>query len=211
MIKIDKDDRMLNLKARRLCLEFANTAEWHAGDRPIEQLNSYAELVTWAEQAGLLTGAEARQTHAAAAPHPEEAAARLEQAIILREAIYRIFSAVAGGRPPDPADLATVNAALTTALSHLQVVQSHGHFVWGWHSEAKTALDQMLWPVIRSAAELLTSEALDRVRECADDRGCGYLFMDLSRNRSRKWCDMRGCGNRAKARRHYRRTQAEIV
>jgi len=57
----------------------------------------------------------------------------------------------------------------------------------------------------------LTSEELDRVRECADDRGCGYLFMDTSRNRSRKWCDMRGCGNRAKAQRHYRRTQAETA
>ena len=68
-------------------------------------------------------------------------------------------------------------------------------------------LDQMLWPIIRSAAELLTSDKLDRVCECPGEN-CGWLFIDMSRNRSRRWCDMKDCGNRAKARRHYRKTKA---
>lgn len=64
----------------------------------------------------------------------------------------------------------------------------------------------MLWPVARSAAELLTSPDAQRVRECAL-RSCSWLFVDRSRNRRRRWCDMKTCGNRAKARRHYRRKQ----
>ena len=67
--------------------------------------------------------------------------------------------------------------------------------------------DRILWPVARSAGELLISDKLDRVRQCADDRGCGYLFVDTSRNRSRRWCSMESCGNRAKAHRHYQRQQ----
>ena len=50
----------------------------------------------------------------------------------------------------------------------------------------------------------LTSEELDQVRECAGNT-CGWLFVDMSRNHSRHWCDMRDCGNRAKVRRYYQR------
>ena len=65
----------------------------------------------------------------------------------------------------------------------------------------------MLWPIVESAAELLTSERRSRIGQCADDRGCGWLFLDATKNRSRRWCAMGDCGNRAKARRHYLRTR----
>jgi predicted RNA-binding Zn ribbon-like protein len=83
---------------------------------------------------------------------------------------------------------------------------SDAEFAWDW-AEDPDSLDRVLWVVARSAGELLTSDQLDRVRQCADDRGCGYLFLDTSRNRSRRWCSMESCGNRAKARRHYQRQQ----
>ena len=82
-------------------------------------------------------------------------------------------------------------------------------FTWEWTGD-EAALDRMLWPVVGSAADLLTSEDLDRVGECQGD-GCGWLFIDMSRNHSRRWCDMGDCGNRAKARRHYRRKKASLV
>ncbi|MCL6613391.1 MAG: CGNR zinc finger domain-containing protein [Firmicutes bacterium] len=78
-----------------------------------------------------------------------------------------------------------------------------GGFAWKWGGEGK-ALDRMLWPVVRSAAELLISGDRERVRECAAE-GCGWLFLDASRNTRRKWCAMTSCGNRAKARRYYER------
>ena len=87
---------------------------------------------------------------------------------------------------------------MTEAMGHLRVGWEEGLFRWSWAEEE--ALDCMLWPVVRSAAELLNSDLLSRVRVCpADD--CAWLFLDQSRNRSRRWCDMSTCGNRSKARR----------
>ncbi len=80
-------------------------------------------------------------------------------------------------------------------------------FIWDWQDDPEPALDRVLWPIIRSAAQLLIADELSRLKLCdADD--CGWLFVDGSRNRSRRWCDMSDCGNRAKARR-YRERQRE--
>lgn len=196
----------LKLEAGPVCLEFANTADWHASDRPVEYLNSYEDLVVWAEKKGVLPGNVGQSLREQAKREPARAAAVLAQAIELREAIYRIFSATAANRSPDPVDLALLNRVLPTALTHLQIKPHNSGFAWQWPDEP-VALDRMLWPVIRSAAELLTSADLDRAKECEDAEGCGFLFFDTSKNRSRRWCDMRGCGNRAKVRR-YRRRQA---
>ena len=83
---------------------------------------------------------------------------------------------------------------------HIRVTEVGGHAIVCFNN-----LERVVWPVARSAADLLTSDLLSRVRRCEDDRGCGYLFIDTSRNRSRRWCSMESCGNRAKARRHYAR------
>lgn len=208
MKEIDVSVDELTFEAGRLCLNFANTTEWHASKQPVEYLNSYADLVRWAEQAKLLTGRRVEQLSQEELRRPEEASQVLEKAIELREAIYRIFSAVAAKQSMAPDDLDILNRALSESLVWLRVTQTGDRFTWAW-SGNEAALDQMLWPIARSTAKLLTSEELDRVRECADDRGCGYLFMDMSRNRSRKWCDMRGCGNRAKVQRYRRRHEDE--
>ena len=200
----EKYVRVLSLQEGWLCLDFANTAEWHASDEPVEELNGYADLVTWAQLRGVLTDRETAHLLQIARVRPADAAAVLNQAVALREVIYRIFSAVAAGGSPDTGDLAALNAAAAQALAHLRVVRTQAGFDWDWDGD-EDALDQMLWPVVHSAVDLLTSEELDRVGECADDRGCGWLFLDTSRNRSRRWCSMEDCGNRAKARRHYER------
>lgn len=192
---------VFELTGGRLCLDFANTVGNHAGTSPNEHLRSYADLVSWGRQAGTLTREEAEHLLQQAAQYPQEAHAVLTRAIALREAIYRIFSRSAAGQPPPYDDLDLLNAALSEVLPHLRILWADGHFTWGWAGE-QNALDRMLWPVIRDAAELLNSEELSRVRECADDV-CGWLFLDRSKNRSRRWCDMKACGNKAKARRHY--------
>lgn len=194
----------LKLETGWLCLDFVNTTEWHASDHPQELINSYADLTAWAKKIGLLTEQETQRLLQKAANNSAEATAILKQAIDLREAIYRIFSAIDEGHSPNGSDLAILNSALQETLPHLQIVESKDSFTWVWRGD-KDALDKMLWPIARSAADLLTSESLARVKVCEDDRGCGYVFLDLSKNRSRRWCDMRGCGNRAKVRRHRRR------
>lgn len=193
----------LKLPDERLSLDFANTADWHASDHPVEFLTSYSDLVAWSQGVGILTDHQAKRLLKKAARRPGDATAVLERAIALREAIYQIFSAISHGRPPQAADLATFNAELSRVLAQSRIVSTAEGFAWDW-AGAEEALDWMLWPVVHDAAGLLTSEELDRVGQCADDR-CGWLFLDTSRNRSRRWCSMENCGNRAKARRHYKR------
>jgi predicted RNA-binding Zn ribbon-like protein len=206
MFKSVKQEELLTLETGRLCLDFANTAEWHASDHPIEELVHYSDLVTWARTVGLLAEDEAQRLRDAAAHRPDGAAAMLDRAITLREALYRIFSAVAAGGWPHTDDLAVLNAALSEALAHLSLAMRADGFAWEWIGDEE-ALDQMLWPVARSAADLLTWEELDRVGECADDRGCGWLFIDTSKNHTRQYCGY-SCANRAKAQRHYARSKA---
>lgn len=195
----------LKLIGGELCLDFANTVDWHASDHPREFLTSYADLVAWGQHVGILTAQEAEGLLREASRRPAEAEAALARAIALREAIYRIFSAVVTGARPAASDLDILNAALREALAHMRIDPTPDGFAWAW-AEAEAALARVLWPVARSAGELLTSAALGRVRRCAD-QDCGWLFLDRSRNRSRRWCDMKDCGNRAKARRHYRQVK----
>jgi predicted RNA-binding Zn ribbon-like protein len=195
----------LKLLGGRLSLDFANTADWHATGHPIEFLTSYSELVAWSRHVSVLTESEAQHLLEEAVRRPAEASAVLARTIALREAVYRLFSAISHGLSPQADDLSTFNAELSTGLAQSRIVLTAEGFVWDWLGD-QDALDQMLWPVVHDAAELLTSEKLHRVGQCVDDR-CGWLFLDLSRNRSRRWCSMEACGNRAKARRHYRRSQ----
>lgn len=195
--------------AGRLCLDFANTLANRDNDRTHEWLDSYRNLVAWAQLAGALAPEAAGPLLDEAAAHPEKASLALDQAIALRETIYRIFSAVSAGGAPAGADMDALNNALSEALPHLRVVTKGTEFGWDWGGDTEV-LDRMLWPVTRSAADLLTSEELDRVGECHGE-GCGWLFLDLSRNRSRRWCDMGDCGNRAKAKRHYHRKRNSSI
>jgi len=195
----------LSLLGGRPSLDFANTADWHASDQPVETLTSYSELVAWSVHAGILTEPQSQRILGAAARRPVEAAAVLDRAIALREAIYRIFSAITHGHKPQVADLAVLNAELSTTLAQSRIVSTAAGLAWDW-AGGEDAPDRMLWPVVHDAADLLTSRGLDRVGQCADGR-CGWLFLDTSRNRSRRWCSMEDCGNRAKARRHYERSR----
>jgi len=195
----------LSLLGERLSLDFANTADWHASDQPVETLTSYSELVVWSQQAGILDKSKLQRLLEKAAGQPTGADAILARAVVLREAIYGIFSAISHGAQPFEADLSVFNGELAGALSRSQIVLTKEGFAWDWTDE--DALDQMLWPVAQDAADLLTGGDLHRVGQCADDK-CGWLFFDTSRNHSRRWCSMKDCGNRAKARRHYQRSAA---
>ena len=189
-----------------LCLDFANTLGG-SRQRPKERLKSYADLLAWGSQAGILNDEDVRRLGRLAAEHPRKAAAALADAIALREALFRVIAAVIARTPPADEDLATLNGALPRALEHLRVAPCAKGCEWEWAGE-EGALDRMLWPIARSAADLLVSAEVQRVRRCANQEECDWLFIDTTRNRSRRWCDMRSCGNRAKARRHYARKKA---
>jgi predicted RNA-binding Zn ribbon-like protein len=197
---------MPNLIGGALCLDFVNTVDPRHAPGRREYLDSYPALVAWGGHAGAIDAGRGERLREAAAGDPAEAERVLGRAIRLREALYPLFSRAARGQPPGPDDLGVLQAELTLALPHLQVNWSPGGYVREWEQDS-SALDQVLWAVAWSAAELVLHGPLDRIRECPGQGNCGWVFLDLSKNASRRWCDMRVCGNRAKARRHYARAQ----
>ena len=183
-----------------LCLDFTNTMGGKRGVAPREYLNSYADFVSWCRQAGLLDSSKAQALARSAARRSQDSAAALRRAIALRETIYRIFVALASDQSPQSADLDQLNCELGGHLGRLRVGPAGKGFHWTW-AEADHALDQPLGPIARSAAELLTCPPLlGRVRQCGGET-CGWLFLDTSKNHSRRWCVMSDCGNVAKVRR----------
>ena len=191
-----------------LCLDFVNTIRPRAGEERREYLPGYLSLVRWAASVGILDQAQQQRLRKDAARRRADAGATLAAAVDLREAVYRVFAAVAQGSAPAAADLAALQRAYADALRHARIVAAGGELRWAWDEEGLD-LDRMLWPVARSAAELATSGQLGRVRQCpVAEGGCGWLFLDTTRNGTRRWCSMQDCGGRAKARRQYARRRA---
>lgn len=184
----------------QLCLDFANTLAWR-GSAPQESLHGFADLAQWCAASGAVLAGGVEGIAPWAQRHPGPAAAVFRDAIAIREAIYRIFHAVAAGGDPGDEDVALLNGRLRDAPPRTSVQRSGAGF--GWRA-ARTRLGAaaLLAPVLWSAGDLLTGPQLKRVRECANGQ-CLWLFLDDSKNGTRRWCSMQACGNRAKARRHY--------
>lgn len=192
----------------RLCLDFANSIEDPGTDDAHDFLRSYPDLVAWGQHAGILTASRSEDLLRTASLLPDDAAATLDRALDLREAIDRLFHAIARGESPCSSDLEMVQQSYRDALSHAALVGEEDHFAWAW-TDSTSELDAILWPVARSAVELLTQGELRRVKECPGPEGCSWLFYDQSKNASRRWCSMEGCGTLVKMRRyHARRRQA---
>jgi predicted RNA-binding Zn ribbon-like protein len=193
----------------RLALDFVNTVDpRHAPDRR-EYLVDYAALLGWAQSLGAALPAPVATLGRIAAAHPRAAAAAHLSAVSLRESLYSVFAAALAGSQVSDVDLAVVNAHLCQATDH-HVLRpaAAGGVRDGWDGEE--ALESPLWPVAIDAWDLLTTDQLARVRECPGEQTCGWLFFDTSRSGTRRWCDMRTCGNRAKVRTHYARQQDEL-
>jgi predicted RNA-binding Zn ribbon-like protein len=207
MAEMKTSSRVFELTGKRLCLDLINTLTDRATDSPEELLKSFSDFVAWGQQAHVVTDEEAQHLLDVAAVRSVEASAVLHKTIDLREVMFRIFSTLADDASPKVTDLNRFNAALSEAMSHACLVIRGDEFLWDWVNKGE-ALDRILWPVIRSAADILTSEEVHGVRVCkADD--CNWLFLDTSKNQSRHWCDMKTCGNRAKVRRYYNRKKQQ--
>lgn len=208
MVKNTKISQFLPLVGERLCLNFANTTERGTGSHPQEWLHSYSDLINWARLAGYLTP-EDENTLSVAAVHKEaEASAVFKRAIRLRGAIQQVFSDISCNQAPLRSDLEIINIELSQALVWKEVGYKNDAFVWVFGG-SKEALERILWPIAQSAAELLTSGDLGKLKNCANPK-CTWLFVDISRNGRRRWCEMEVCGNQAKVRQHYQRKKQRI-
>lgn len=204
----------MKLIGGRLCLDFINTVDGRKGDssrsRSVDsalsdKLVEYSDLVAWSRHAGIVTATEADRLTQASKRHARAAKDVFDRAIALREALYRICKSTMMGRRAETADLEILNDELLRARSRERLTHEAKGFRWEL-VDREAALDQMLWSIAQSAAELLTTGDLSRLRECGAEE-CGWLFEDTSRNRSRQWCDMQNCGNRAKVRRYRKRVR----
>ena len=175
-----------------LALEFANTAGWHLDAEPVERLGDWRHVLRWATEQGLVAPDQADDL--------AEATAAVAPVIALREAIFRIAVAAARGETPEERDLHAVLALPSAAQP--AAIWPNGALAWRFQREA--VVPQLLGIVARDAVALLTSERITRLRLCAGSR-CGWLFLDESRGKPRRWCSMSDCGNRSKAKRAYAR------
>lgn len=179
------------------CLDLAN--HLNSLKRTVSE-DRYARLLDWAAAAGSLSPGELGRLRAEAERRPAEAERVGARALELARLLRRLLTTRAEGRPPDPGDLARLNRELAAPLGALGLRPAEAGYRLGWEEDAGD-LEKILWPMVRSAAELLVSPDLDRLKLCAAD-SCGWLFLDRSRNGRRRWCDMKVCGNREKVRRH---------
>ena len=184
-----------------LCLDLSNT--W--GDRSDpgdDRLTGYHDLLDWALGAGLVSGNQRRELERLAHKETAKAFAVFRTALELRDTVFHLCSTTAAGEKPSDRDVAALNAALQSVPKQ-QLCCGGECCEWEWPA-GKPDLRQVLWPVIRSAGDLVTTPDVSRLREC-EAPDCNWLFLDRSRGGRRKWCDMNTCGNRAKARRYYER------
>jgi len=190
------------------CIDFVNTvggrvAPDGGGDIPRvvrnDKLETYEDLVAWARHAALLDGQAARALRRRASRRPREASRVLSRAVAGREALHGVFSALMAGQSPATEDLDQLNADLLAVRSRERLVPAGDGLRWD-ATGPELRLDSVLWPVWRRAERVLTSGDLVRLRRCGGD-GCGWLFLDHSRNHRRRWCTMEDCGNVSKVRR----------
>ena len=191
------------LVAGNVALDFTNTLDWrYDPERLVELLPDYRRFLAFCQQAGVITPQEARHL----INHTNGALAKraLGRVLDLRETLYGLFLCAVRGERPSNRTIKRLNEFLKEASSVNPLSWDDGRFRRVRAKPANSPLEP-LWRILEAGAELLSSPDVDKVRECGEET-CKWLFLDTSRNRARRWCDMSICGNRAKARRYYLRT-----
>jgi predicted RNA-binding Zn ribbon-like protein len=194
-------EQQFELLGGALCLDFTNTIHDYAATDPREELHAYADLIRFGLQAGAINDRDSRSLLKHAAKQSTQAGKSLSAARAFRLVLYRIFANVAGGKHPAGRDLDFLNHEVAQIYGNLRVQNKGDDVQWTWKEDHQN-LERVMWQIVRSAAELLTSKERELIRECGS-KTCTWLFLDKSKNRTRRWCDMKKCGNRAKWRRHY--------
>jgi predicted RNA-binding Zn ribbon-like protein len=186
---------------REMAIDYANTVAWR-GSKPEDSLLDFAGLSAWLASAKVLPQVAVSGLPRLFASAQADPAKVWADAIALRETIYRLLHMTAAKLPLASNDLRRLNGALTEAPARSSL--EYKEQGTGWVIELRPTAAGILAPVLWSAADLLTGPDLTRVRECANPQ-CLWLFIDDSKNGTRRWCSMQACGNRAKAHRHYQR------
>jgi predicted RNA-binding Zn ribbon-like protein len=191
----------LELVGGALCLDFVNTVNSRVHPEH-DYFVEYSDVVGWAKKIGTLSPAQGNHLLKQATQDAGKAETALSAIRSLRDLLYRLFSKAAKQSQPAKRDMEIFTVFYGEAISHSQFLKKDHHYTTTWRVDER--LNALLWPIIGSAGELLLSEDLTQVKECP---GCGWLFLDTSKNQSRRWCCMNTCGSRDKMRRYHKRKQ----
>ena len=183
-----------------LCLDFCNSGQNARGPSGTEWIAGFPELIDWLEAAEAITRGQAARLRRAAAASPRAAAQVWGRAIKFREALFRVLNARAEGGAIAREDLSIIEAEHARAVSFARLAWTGDGYSWSLDPSAES-LDSAMQPLVESAVSLLTSPKLERLRRCGNST-CYWLFIDETKNHSRRWCEMASCGNIVKVRRH---------
>lgn len=199
-----------------LCLDFCNSGQEDdsrfgglrmvRGGGDEEWIASFADLIDWLDAGEAIGAKQAARLRAAGARSPESARELWKRALELREAMARVFLAHTGGRRAETADLKIIDGEYARTAPFARLSATDDGFAWSLDPSTE-ALDAALRPIVESAVALLTSAKLARLRRCGNST-CYWLFLDETKNCSRRWCEMASCGNLMKVRRHRARQRA---
>jgi predicted RNA-binding Zn ribbon-like protein len=214
-----------NLLGGHLALDFVNTVDNRGSEHQQELIPDYPSLLAFVEQAGAITPEELRTVHRYFSYMSDHVGPILLETQCLREALFNALAAHIEGKTAARQDLAFISKCWRESAEQRILVPGPEHsYEWGWLAIERDrgshlypnrflteheAIKVPLWRVAAAAGEFMTSkEMMAKVRICAS-KTCNWLFLDTTKSHTRRWCEMRVCGNRDKARRFYQRRKAQ--
>lgn len=191
----------------RLWLDFANSSDARR-EQGHDALRTFGALLRWMEASGVVDEERAYTMRRRAEQQPTGAEAILQEARRLRQTLHALAAHGARADAVHEPALLEINRVLGRSSGVRRLERSSdGGYSHGF-VPAGDAFATLLVPLVESAAESLAHRELERIRRCAA-HDCERVFIDETRNSGRRWCEMEGCGNRAKARRYRgRRTES---
>jgi predicted RNA-binding Zn ribbon-like protein len=191
------------LHAGHPALELVNTLDMRFSAQTVDLIPTYKDLLRLTTQLQLLTAEQARKL--ARTVGKEEERRVLASTAELREALARVlYGRIDGTRPP-AGQLQILEQQFHAAAQHRRLLAGESHLEWSWSGVERHA-EIPLWMLAQAASDLLVSSDAELIKDCGDPT-CRWLFLDVSKNHTRRWCDMKTCGNRMKARKHHARSQ----
>jgi predicted RNA-binding Zn ribbon-like protein len=189
----------LRIVGGHLALDFVNTRSGpRHGPADAEWLSSYDDFAAWSRRvAGPGTAVPGQ---AAARPAGMDAVAAFARVLACRDDMDEAFRPLAEGLAPPDAALRRLQLAYVEALAHGRLAGDAEGYSWTW--DPGRDLLAPLWPVVAAAVGLLTARPAEHIKPC---QACRFLFIDQSKNGSRRWCSMDDCGKAAKIARYLQR------
>lgn len=185
------------LVAGHPALDLVNTLDWRFRENTEELLVGYEDLVRFTVQCGLMKATEARRLQRNSGAN--NAARVIAETRRLREAAAQLLYAAVDQSAPPAAAIRELERSFKEADAQRRLLWSATHLRWGF-PPSSSAPELPLWILSLQTTQLITSRSMELVRACGNPE-CRWLFLDTSKNHTRRWCDMKICGNRMKARR----------